>query len=266
MHQTEYYQGQSILFWALAALSEHENEVEKACYHYNQLFHHWEKTGDVHDILPGLGSAMSFFASHQLMQESNQCVQVLSSIANLTGNAEAVGTLSFALGEMAVLQGNFEEAHEHYAHAAEAFTELSIPLQLMLVQYKKGRFHAKTGEQKEALEALQQASQLAKSLGVRPMLAAITTQIEEVTGNMLVQTTQAGSTIVPAFALTERQVEILHALVDGLSNKEIASKLDLSTRTIDMHVRHLFDRLNCRTRAEAVRIALEKKLVAQPIE
>jgi tetratricopeptide (TPR) repeat protein len=137
LNKTEFYQTQSILYWALAAISEHENEVEKACYHYVQLLHHWEKTGDVHDILPGLGSAMAFFASHHLMQESNQCVQVLSSIANLTGNAEAVGTLSFALGEMAVLQGSYEEAHEHYAYAAEAFTELSIPLQRMLVLYKK---------------------------------------------------------------------------------------------------------------------------------
>jgi DNA-binding NarL/FixJ family response regulator len=97
------------------------------------------------------------------------------------------------------------------------------------------------------------------------MLSAITALVEEVTGNVAVQSTQTASAVTPGFSLTERQVEILHALVDGLSNKEIASKLDLSTRTIDMHVRHLFDRLNCRTRAEAVRIALEKKLVAQPV-
>jgi DNA-binding NarL/FixJ family response regulator len=69
----------------------------------------------------------------------------------------------------------------------------------------------------------------------------------------------APSAIALVSGLTEQELEILYALVDGLSNKEIAARQDLSTRTINMHVRHLFDRLNCRTRTEAVRIALEKK-------
>jgi DNA-binding NarL/FixJ family response regulator len=57
--------------------------------------------------------------------------------------------------------------------------------------------------------------------------------------------------------LTSRQFEILQALSEGLSNKEIASRLFLSTRTVDMHVRNIFDSLNCRNRADAVKIAMD---------
>lgn len=36
-----------------------------------------------------------------------------------------------------------------------------------------------------------------------------------------------------------------------MTNKEIAARLGLSVRTVDMHVAHVLRRLDCRTRAEA---------------
>ena len=64
-----------------------------------------------------------------------------------------------------------------------------------------------------------------------------------------------------SFSLTERQREILELLTKGLSNKEIANKICLSPRTVDMHVRNIFDRMNCRSRAEATKIALENNVL-----
>jgi len=60
--------------------------------------------------------------------------------------------------------------------------------------------------------------------------------------------------------LTPRQVEILREVGLGQTDKQIARKLALSPRTVEMHVANALLALNCRTRAEAVRRATELKL------
>jgi len=62
-------------------------------------------------------------------------------------------------------------------------------------------------------------------------------------------------------ALTPRQREVLREVAQGLTDKEIARKLSLSPRTVEMHVANALATLCCRTRAEAVRRAVELRLV-----
>jgi pimeloyl-ACP methyl ester carboxylesterase/DNA-binding CsgD family transcriptional regulator len=59
----------------------------------------------------------------------------------------------------------------------------------------------------------------------------------------------------PAKELTPRQLEVLRGVARGLTDKEIASELGLSPRTVEMHVAHALDALACANRAEAVRKA-----------
>ena len=61
--------------------------------------------------------------------------------------------------------------------------------------------------------------------------------------------------------LTEREIEVLQLVVEGLSNKEIADKLFISVRTVDTHRRNLMEKLEAKNTAELVRKAFEKKLV-----
>ena len=60
--------------------------------------------------------------------------------------------------------------------------------------------------------------------------------------------------------LTPRQIEILREVGIGQTDKQIARKLSLSPRTVEMHVANALLALKCRTRAEAVRRATELKL------
>jgi DNA-binding NarL/FixJ family response regulator len=61
--------------------------------------------------------------------------------------------------------------------------------------------------------------------------------------------------------LTAREAEVLHLLVRGRSNKEIASDLDISTRTAKLHVGHILQKLNVMDRTQAVTAALQRGLV-----
>jgi len=57
--------------------------------------------------------------------------------------------------------------------------------------------------------------------------------------------------------LTERQLEILSFLQQGLQNKIIAHQLDLSEATVKVHVRHIFSVLGVKNRTQAVQKAQE---------
>lgn len=59
--------------------------------------------------------------------------------------------------------------------------------------------------------------------------------------------------------LTPRELEVLAALAEGLTNKAIARRLDISLHTVKFHVESLFRKLGARTRTEAVAKASERR-------
>ncbi|HEY6888658.1 MAG TPA: LuxR C-terminal-related transcriptional regulator, partial [Solirubrobacter sp.] len=61
--------------------------------------------------------------------------------------------------------------------------------------------------------------------------------------------------------LSRREVEVVRLVAQGLTNREIAARLVLSTRTVDMHVRNILSKLRSRTRTEAASRAAELGLL-----
>jgi DNA-binding NarL/FixJ family response regulator len=61
--------------------------------------------------------------------------------------------------------------------------------------------------------------------------------------------------------LSEREVEVLAALAEGLGNKEIGEKLFISPRTVDTHRTNLMKKLDIHNVAGLVRIAIKAGLV-----
>ena len=61
--------------------------------------------------------------------------------------------------------------------------------------------------------------------------------------------------------LTPRELSALRLLANGNSNKEIATALQISERTVKSHLGHLFEKLGVTSRTEAVRVATRRGLV-----
>ena len=55
-----------------------------------------------------------------------------------------------------------------------------------------------------------------------------------------------------SLSLTPRELDVLAALAEGASNKEIARKLTISVHTVKFHIASLFDKLDAEGRTEAV--------------
>ena len=63
--------------------------------------------------------------------------------------------------------------------------------------------------------------------------------------------------------LTSRQVEVLRLLAAGLSNRQIALRLGISSRTAEHHVQDCYVRIGVSTRAGAALYAMEHGLLAR---
>jgi PAS domain S-box-containing protein len=61
-----------------------------------------------------------------------------------------------------------------------------------------------------------------------------------------------------AAALTSREAEVLRLLVQGMANKEIAARMDISESVVKNTIRQLFAKTGVRMRSQLVRVALEQ--------
>jgi two-component system, NarL family, response regulator len=61
--------------------------------------------------------------------------------------------------------------------------------------------------------------------------------------------------------LTPRELATLRLMADGKANKEIATALGISERTVKTHLGHLFDKLAVTSRTEAIKVATRRGLV-----
>jgi DNA-binding NarL/FixJ family response regulator len=67
--------------------------------------------------------------------------------------------------------------------------------------------------------------------------------------------------VPPNSPLTPRESEVVKLLAEGKSNKEAASTLGVSTRTIESHHNHIMRKLNFASFSELIRFALRTHFV-----
>ena len=66
---------------------------------------------------------------------------------------------------------------------------------------------------------------------------------------------------MPAPRLTEREMEVLRLVAQGLNNRDIAKKLFISENTVKNHIRNILEKLHLHSRMEAVVYAVREKMI-----
>ena len=106
----------------------------------------------------------------------------------------------------------------------------------------------KTARPGQIVEAIHEAAR-----GGSPMSPMIAASVVKLLANLTKPTTPV--------SLSPREREMLALIVEGLTAKEIADRIGVSIHTIDTHTRHLFKKLDVRSRAAAVARALWERMV-----
>lgn len=70
----------------------------------------------------------------------------------------------------------------------------------------------------------------------------------------------SGKTTFPG-NLSKREIEIIRYWGDGLTNKEMADKLFISTRTVESHKNHIMQKLNFKTSIDLLKFAIRNNLI-----
>ena len=76
--------------------------------------------------------------------------------------------------------------------------------------------------------------------------------------------TLAADAPTQSYGLTAREIEVIGLVTEGCSNKEVASRLNITEDTVKRHLTNVFDKVGMSTRLELALFALKHNLVRKP--
>jgi DNA-binding NarL/FixJ family response regulator len=106
----------------------------------------------------------------------------------------------------------------------------------------------------ESVEAIKNAVVQTVEAGASPMSPGIARKALNLLMNAKVSIKTS-----PESNLTEREMEILQGLVQGLDYKEVANNLFISPHTVRSHIARIYEKLQVKNKAQAVGIAVKNK-------
>jgi DNA-binding NarL/FixJ family response regulator len=155
--------------------------------------------------------------------------------------------------EVALAQGSAEEAVDHAQSAVASAEEIGARAHVAPSRALLGRALVAAGREDEAVAQLEMAADEFDALGAeeyRNRVEAELRRLGRATGH---RRSHPGSGATGVDSLTGRELEVAELVVDRRTNREIAEELFLSTKTVETHMRNIFNKLGVTSRVEVAR-------------
>jgi ATP/maltotriose-dependent transcriptional regulator MalT len=167
-------------------------------------------------------------------------------------------TMSHALADRAtaavmLADGKADAAAALALSSADASASIGMPLEVAAARALAGRALAAAGRRDAAVEQLELAATTYESHGATRHRDAAERELGKL-GRRRHRRTRAGTHDGKGIeTLTERELEVAWLVVDRKTNAQIAGELFLSEKTVESHIRHLFQKLSVSSRVEVAR-------------
>ena len=156
-----------------------------------------------------------------------------------SGQATSGGSVSRYLGQMATLIGDWDRVEVDFARAMRRNLETGARAEVGETRLDWATALLRRGlarDRERANAMLEAAARGAAELGMEPLRRAALNALAALKG--------------ARSPLTDRELEVAALVADGLSNKEIATRLRLSVRTAENHVLNVMNKLGLDNRAQ----------------
>jgi DNA-binding CsgD family transcriptional regulator len=179
--------------------------------------------------------------------EARVACDELAEIARRQGSEALLALAGQAEGAVALGEGDARSALPALRRAWQAWQDLNAPYDAARTRVLIARACAELGDGDSAALELDAARDMFFRLGAVPDVARL---------DMLARKRGAA-----AHGLTARELEVLRLVARGRSNREIASELVISERTVARHVQNIFAKLRVSSRASASVFAAQHDLL-----
>jgi predicted ATPase/DNA-binding NarL/FixJ family response regulator len=194
-----------------------------------------------------------------LLEES---LTLFSEIRNKQGRARAL----ILMGELMSKQGKYAEARSQLEESLALLREVGSRQYIAQSLLKLAHTAAIQGDVPGARTYYEESVAIIKDLKIETGIAA---NLEEFRNLYLSQKyleanpafIMSHTTPIYPAGLTVREVEVLRLVANGLTNAQIAQQLVISTRTVNAHMRSIYNKLEISSRTAATRFALEHHLL-----
>ena len=203
---------------------------------------------DDHPVLrEGLVAALNTQPDFEVIGEASNGAEAVERVARLKPD---VVLLDLEMPEMDGVEA-LRRIQEHNAEARViVFTAFDTDERIMAAVRAGARGYILKGVPREQIFDAVRVVHLGESL-LQPIVAT----------KLLRQVSQNVESANQSAPVTPREKEVLGLLVQGLQNKEIADRLQITERTVKFHVGSILSKLNAGNRTEAATIAIQQGLI-----
>jgi DNA-binding CsgD family transcriptional regulator len=186
------------------------------------------------DALIGMGRLA---AAEVALHEFEEAIPKANPTSAVVALARCEGNLGVATGDPPRAEAAFARGH--------ALAEVTpIPLEQGLLHLDDGRRLRSIGKHPDAVVQLQAAHRLFSDLGADPYVRRCAEELE------LMEVSAAAQSPAATLGLSRAEMAVARLVATGLTNREVASELYVSVKTVEYHLRNCFIKLDITSRRQ----------------
>jgi DNA-binding CsgD family transcriptional regulator/tetratricopeptide (TPR) repeat protein len=178
------------------------------------------------------------------LDEAEEFLAVHEDAAARRGRRSMVARLARVRGRLAAARGDLASAEAAFNRGLAEITLLPLPFQRALLEFAYGQVLRRAGQRRAAAHQLQGARDRFSRLMANPFLERCD---RELAASGLAPAKR--STFDPS-RLTAQESAVARLVAMGMGNRQVASELFISIKTVQFHLTHIYAKLNINSRAE----------------
>jgi ATP/maltotriose-dependent transcriptional regulator MalT len=187
--------------------------------------------------------------------EAGRAARDAERIAQAVGLPLAGAWADRAAAAVALQSGNTSSAIKHALASADAAEEVGATIEAALSRTLAGRALADAGQRDRAVVELRRAATALDACGALRYRASAERELGKLGHRPYRRSRPGGGQPFGIESLTERELEVARLVVDRRTNHEIAGELSLSQKTVETHLRNIFNKMGVATRVALARAA-----------